>query len=233
MLYISYTGCQWRVLPEEFGLWTRVWSQCRRWSMNANVDSGSWNGTRRRALLVAEKTRDPHWWSSTRTSRAEPRTGVSSSTTRAAPTDPPTAPHASSAWTSRVLALRVRVVPASTSGASAVEQILDDLARTGDAEHLELVLVDRGTTASGATRFSAKFNYEVRRVGRDEPPRDEHGAKVFRPLRHAWRVEVAHGHLVRRRRLARCFENPTACATGWSHVASLVKNLRSSSRVVP
>ena len=37
MLYISHTGCQWRFLPGEFGPWTRVWSQFRRWSRN-----GTW-----------------------------------------------------------------------------------------------------------------------------------------------------------------------------------------------
>lgn len=56
------------------------------------------------------------------------------------------------------LALCVRVVPASTSESSAVELILDDLARTGADERLELVLVDRGTAVSAATRLSAKFN---------------------------------------------------------------------------
>jgi len=59
------------------------------------------------------------------------------------------------------LPLCVRVVPASTSEASAVEQILDDLVLTGEDERLELVLMDRGTARSGATRLSAKFNYEV------------------------------------------------------------------------
>ena len=37
MLYISHTGCQWRFLPDQFGPWTRVWSQFRRWSRN-----GTW-----------------------------------------------------------------------------------------------------------------------------------------------------------------------------------------------
>ena len=124
------------------------------------------------------------------------------------------------------LPLCVKVVPASTSEASAVEQILDELARSGADKRLELVLVDRGTAVSAATRMSAKFNYEVRRVGWDEPPRNEHGAKVFRPIRHAWRVEVAHGHLVRRRRLARCFENTVTSATGWLHVTSITEVLR-------
>lgn len=38
MLYVAYTGCQWRCLPREFGPWTRAWSQYRRWSRN-----GTWS----------------------------------------------------------------------------------------------------------------------------------------------------------------------------------------------
>jgi hypothetical protein len=50
---------------------------------------------------------------------------------------------------------------------------------------------------------------ELRRVGWD----DKH--PLFRPIRHAWRVEVAHGRLGRSRRLAKSFENTTTSATGW------------------
>lgn len=95
----------------------------------------------------------------------------------------------------------------STLAGGSFQTRLDDLARTGADERLKLVLVDRGTAQSAAQRLSNKFNYEVRRVGWDEPPRNEYGAKIFRAIRHAWRVEVAHGRLVRRRRLTRCFEN--------------------------
>ena len=124
------------------------------------------------------------------------------------------------------LPLCVRVVPASTCEARAVELILEDLSRTSADERLELVLVDRGTALSAARRLSERFGCEVRRVGCDEPPRNEHGAKVFRPIRHAWRVEVAHGHLVRRRRLARCFENTVASVTAGLHVAAVTEVLR-------
>jgi putative transposase len=34
VLYVAHTGCQWRCLPPQFGPWTRVWSQFRRWSRN-------------------------------------------------------------------------------------------------------------------------------------------------------------------------------------------------------
>src|SRR3954454_23426813 len=83
MLSISHTGCQWRLLPESFGPWTRVWSQFRRWSRN---------GTWARALTVLHKAAreadgrtgaTPSRWSSTPTSPAARPTAGSPSTTAA------------------------------------------------------------------------------------------------------------------------------------------------------
>jgi putative transposase len=225
MLYISHTGCQWRYLPDEFGPWTRVRSQFRRWSRNC-----TWTQVLA-ALHASSRTalgrEDPHPSMvviDTHLARGASNGGVTFHNQGG--------PYGRTNGAKRIvcvdvtgLPLCVRVVPASTSEAGAVEQILDDLARSGAGERLELVLVDRGTAQLAAQRLSNKF-YEVRRVGWDEPPRNEHGAKVFRPIRHAWRVEVAHGHLVRRRRLARCFENTVTPATGWLHVASIAEVLR-------
>ncbi len=44
----------------------------------------------------------------------------------------------------------------------------------------------------------------------------------FVPLPYAWRIEVAHGRLLRSRRLARSFENTLGSATSWLQVAYLV-----------
>jgi putative transposase len=221
MLYISHTGRQWRFLPEQLGPWTRVSSQFRRWSRN-----DTW--TRVLAAL--------HATSRSALGRREPLPSmvvIDTHLTRGASNGGATfhnqgGPYGRTNGAKRIvcvdvtgLPLCVRVVPASTSEARAVELILEDLARAGVDRRHELVLVDRGTAESAAKRLSARFNYEVRRVEWDEPPRNEHGAKVFRPIRHAGRVEVAHGHLVRRRRLARCFEHTVASATGWLHVASI------------
>jgi transposase len=49
---------------------------------------------------------------------------------------------------------------------------------------------------------------------------------TFRPIRYAWRVEVAHGRLGRSRRLAKSFENATTSATGWLQVACIATTLR-------
>ena len=48
---------------------------------------------------------------------------------------------------------------------------------------------------------------------------------VLRPIRHAWRVEVAHGRPGRAHRLATSFENTTS-ATGWLQVAGTATTLR-------
>lgn len=113
------------------------------------------------------------------------------------------------------------VVPASTSKNICVERILSELHRSGQETRLELVLVDRGVSARAARRLSRGFGVEVRRVGWDSPQLDELGRRVFGPIAHAWRVEVAHGTLGWSRRLAKSFENTTASATGWLQLAAV------------
>ena len=116
------------------------------------------------------------------------------------------------------------VVPASTHENSASDLMLEHLTQQGAAERLELVLVDRGVTAAAARDLSRDHNLEVRRVGWDDKQ------PIFRPIRHAWRVEVAHGRLGRPRRLAKSFENTTTSATGWLQVACIATTLRHLSR---
>jgi hypothetical protein len=94
-------------------------------------------------------------------------------------------------------------------------------------EVFELVLVDRGVTAAAARALGRDHGLEVRRVGWDDKQ------PVFRPIRHAWRVEVAHGRLGRSRRLAKSFENTTTSATGWLQVACIATTLRHLSRAPP
>jgi putative transposase len=113
------------------------------------------------------------------------------------------------------LPLAALVVPASCTESVATELLLDQLAELGQAGRLELVIVDRGTSAKAARRLAAKHGVEVRRVGWDTK------SSTFRPIAHAWRVEVAHGRLGRSRRLAESFENTTRSASGWLQVACL------------
>lgn len=57
----------------------------------------------------------------------------------------------------------------------------------GATEQLELVPVGRGITAAAARTLGCDHAAEVRNVGWDDRQ------PVFRPIRRAWRVEVAHG----------------------------------------
>ena len=224
MLYIAQTGCQWRYLPESFGPWTRVWSQFRRWSRN---------GTWARALTVL------HLAAREADGRADETPSmlvIDTHLARGASNGGATfhdrgGPYGRTKGAKRVVAVDVTglpvgalVVPASTHENRASELMLDHLRRQGVTDRLELVLVDRGVTAAAARSLGRQPDVELRRVGWDDKQ------PVFRPIRHAWRVEVAHGRLGRSRRLAKSFENTTTSATGWLQVACIATTLRHLSR---
>jgi putative transposase len=122
------------------------------------------------------------------------------------------------------LSVGALVVPASTHENRASELMLEHLTQQGVASRLELVLVDRGVTAAAVRALGRHHDVEVRRVGWDDKQ------PVFRPIRHAWRVEVAHGRLGRSRQLAKSFEYTTASARGWLQVACIATMLRHLSR---
>ncbi|GAB3869401.1 hypothetical protein GCM10028801_46200 [Nocardioides maradonensis] len=102
--------------------------------------------------------------------------------------------------------------------------MLEHLTNQGVVGRLDPVLVDRGVTAAAADTLGRQHGLELRRVGWDDKQ------PVFRPIRHAWRVEVARGRLGRSRRLAKSFENTTTSATGWLQVACIATTLRHLSR---
>jgi putative transposase len=224
MLYIAQTGCQWRYLPESFGPWTRGWSQFRRWSRN---------GTWAQALTVlhaAARHEDG------RTEETPSMVVIDTHLARGASNGGFTfhdrgGPYGRTKGAKRVVAVDVTglpvgalVVPASTHENRASELMLEYLTQQGIADRLELVLVDRGVTAAAARTLGHGHDVEVRRVGWDDKQ------PVFRPIRHAWRVEVAHGRLGRSRRLSKSFENTTTSATGWLQVACIATTLRHLSR---
>jgi putative transposase len=220
MLYIAHTGCQWRFLPECFGPWTRVWSQVRRWSRN---------DTWARALTVL------HAAARTAAGRAEPKPSmvvIDTHLARGASNGGRTfhdkgGPYGRTKGAKRVVAVDVTglpvaalVVPASTHENRACDLVLRHLSEQGAGERLELVIVDQGVTAAAADVVGRQHNVDVRCVGWDVK------RPVFRPIKHAWRVEVAHARLGRSRRLAKSFENTTASATGCLQVACIADILR-------
>jgi putative transposase len=219
ILYVSHTGCQWRCLPSEFGPWTRVWSQFRRWSRN-----GTW------ARLLAELHRAVR----VKANRADPTPSmvvVDTHLARGASNGGHTfhdrgGPYGATNGAKRAIAvditglpLAARVLPASLHENHTTAALLDELAEHDQDERLRLVIVDKGVTVPGAAKLGRTRGLEVRRVGHDNKP------GTFEPLPLAWRVEVAHGRLLRQRRLARSFENTLESASGWLQVACLAAAL--------
>nr|WP_277349871.1 IS5 family transposase [Planosporangium thailandense] len=212
ILYVTRAGCPWRYLPGEYGPWTRVWSQLRRWSRN-----GTWAtvlaALHEQARAAAGRDRLPSMLV------------IDSSLARGASQGGVTfhdrgGPYGATNGAKRVVAVDVTglpvgalVVPASTTERRATELLLEHLAELGATDRLELVLVDRGTTAKAARAMSGRFGFEVRRVFH------EARLKEFVPLPYAWRVEVTHGRIGRARRLTKSSLNTTASATGWLHIA--------------
>ncbi len=82
------------------------------------------------------------------------------------------------------------VVSASTHENRSSELMLEHLNKQCVTGRLELVLVDRGVTAAAARTRGRHHDLELRRVGWDDKQ------PVFRPIRHAWRVEVQVAALV-------------------------------------
>ena len=219
IFYITKTGCQWRYLPESFGPWTRVWSQFRRWTRN-----GTWEvvvaALHEQVRLRRERDARPSLLViDTHLARGASQGGATFHDRGG--------PYGATLGAKRVVAVDVTgmpvgavLVPASTTESRATELLLEHLEELGVTGRLELVLVDRGTSARAARSLGQRFGCQVRRVfWPDRQP-------AFRPLAHAWRVEVADGLLGRRRRLAKSFENTTSSASGWLRVACVSLLLR-------
>ena len=222
MLNIAQTGCQWCYLPESFGTLDPCWSQFRRWSRN---------GTWAQALTVLHAA-------------ARRQDGRAEQTPSMVVIDTHLARGASNGGftfhdqggrygrtkdAKLVVAVDVTglpvaaiVVPASTPEPGQRPDVgAPDQA--GPHRPARARLGGRGVSAA-ARDLGRDHDLEVRRVGWDDKQ------PTFRPIRHAWRVEVAHGRLGRSRRLAKSFENTTTSASGWLQVACIAATLRHLSR---
>jgi len=219
MLYVAQTGCQWRYLPRSFGPWTRVWSQFRRWAKN-----GVWSRVLSELHAAARREVGRPECPSMLVIDTHLARGASNG---GATFHDKGGPYGRTNGAKRIVAVDVTglpmgglVVPASTHENAATELLLEHLVRAGVTARLELVMVDRGTSAKAASRLGRELGIEVRRVGWDDKQ------PVFRPIAHAWRVEVAHGRLGKSRRLAKSFENTTSSGSAWLQLACVALVLR-------
>jgi putative transposase len=230
MLYVTHTGCQWRFLPADFGPWTRVWSQFRRWSDN---------GTLARLLCgLHEEVRLLEGRSETKPSMIVIDTHLARASSNGGSTfHDQGGPRGWTKGAKRIIAVDVtgyplcaRVVPASTTESVCTQLLLADMSANGQADRLELVLVDKGVSKKAAAAASKEYGVEVRQYGWPVKPTDPvTGKHIFKPLRYSWRVETAHAQLFKSRRLAKSFENTPESATAWLQlacIAMLLNDLR-------
>ena len=168
LLYVAHTGCQWRFLPAEFGKWTRAWSQFRRWSGN-----GTWARVLAALHRLARRAAG-------RAADTPSLLVIDSSLARGASNGGRTfhdqgGPFGRTRGSKRVVAVDVTglpmaavVVPASVHENVATATLMDQLAASGCADRLDVLLVDRGTTVKAAERIGKTHGVEVRRVGWDD-----------------------------------------------------------------
>ncbi len=214
LLYIAHTGCQWRYLPGEYGPWTRLWSQFRRWTRNRTWERllAALHAAVRRS--VGRKTDTPTM------------VVIDPSLARGASQGGPTfhdkgGPYGATKGAKKVIAVdttglpvAARVVPASVSDGRCVEALLADMMEAGTGGLLECVKTDLGVQVGTERRMAAAYGLRVERLGRRGAKRGE-----FVPIPQAWKVEVAHGRLGRSRRLSKSFEKTSTSGTGWLQVA--------------
>ncbi len=168
MLYVAYTGCQWRCLPREFGPWTRVWSQFRRWSRN-----GTWS------RLLAALHRHVRVRAG-RPASLPSMVVVDTHLGRGASQGGRTfhdrgGPYGSTNGAKRAIAVDITglplaavALPASTHENHTTAALLDAMSDRDQDDRLQLVLVDRGVTTAGAKKLSDARGLEVRRVGHEQ-----------------------------------------------------------------
>jgi putative transposase len=222
LFYINHTGCQWRFLPTEFGPYVRVWSQFRRWR-----DSGMFDhvliGVHRQVRINLGRQPEPSLIVIDPHLARGASHGGATFHDRGGPWGATKGAKRLVAVDMTGLPVAAMVVPASTNDGRATELLMDSW---DFGERLEKVLVDRGTSKPAARRVAERHGVTVEIVGWDDPELDADGRRIFKPIQHAWRVEVAHGQIGRARRLSKSFENTTSSAGAWLALACIRLNLK-------
>jgi transposase len=216
ILYALRSGCQWRLLPKEFGPWQTVYGRYWRW-----CQSGLWSqlNDRLRARVREQAGK-----------RSRPTAAIlDSQSVRSADHAGPTGYDAAKKIKGRKrhllvdtlgLLLGVRVTPADTTERDGARELLARV--LGWFTWRRLLWVDGGYSgpefAGWVRQYRPKLKVTV--VKRLE------GQRGFAVLARRWVVERTFGWLMKQRRLVRDYEITITSAEAWIHIAMIRIMLR-------
>jgi transposase len=215
MLYQAKTGCQWRMIPSEFGNWNTIWRTWARWR-----DRGVWQQVMdllRRTLRVAAGR------------EAEPSlrmvdTQIAKGAQRGRSFHQGHGKYKLNGAKRTIvidylgLPVAVRVTGSRMHDVRAAKELLAGVRPV--AEPVTTVMGDAGSRDM-ASGLEADYGVETMITSDPDRPKGE-----FRPWEPLWKVEAAFSELGRWRRLGRSFEATTASVTAWMQVAAVGWMLR-------
>lgn len=216
LFYVLRSGCQWRLLPKEFGPWQTIYGWFRRWKI-----SGLWErlNDRLRAQVRAAAGK-----------RCRPTAAILDSQTVRSADHPGNTGYDTAKKTkgrkrhllvdTLGLLLGICVTPADVPERVGAQQLLTDALLW--LAWLRRLWVDGGYSgpefAAWVRLQRPKLRVEVvARLG------EIHGFKV---LPHRWIVERTFGWLMKQRRLVRDYEETTSSAESWVYIAMIRIMLR-------
>jgi len=211
IFYTLRTGCQWRLLPKDFGPWETIYGRFRKWKI-AGVWTALHDRLRAQARAAAGK-------------RSRPTAAIlDSQTVRSADHAGHTGYDAAKKTKGRKrhllvdtlgLILGIAVTPANTPERAGAQVLLARVLRW--LTWLRLLWVDGGYSGPEFARWvrthRPKLVVEV--VARLSQ------TKGFKILRRRWIVERTFGWLMKQRRLVRDYEVTNASAEAWVYIAMI------------
>jgi putative transposase len=221
ILYVTRTGCQWRMLPDSFPPWQTVYGYFRRW-----IQAGVWeqlNGAlvrqvRRQAGREPEPSAAVLDSQSVKTSEGGEARGVDVYKQTNGRKRHIVVDTLGLLW---MVVVHSASVQDAAGGQLVLQRLFERIKRSkyNSRCRLKLIWVD-GAYAALIDVARQLFGWGLEVVSRPA------GTKGFQVLPHRWVVERTFGWLGRYRRLARDYEHTTASSEAMTYLASIRRTLK-------